>query len=109
MTSIKHQLEKDVQMACCDYLALRRHFFWRTNTVPIFDATKKIFRAMPKYALKGVPDIIVIKDGFFIGLEIKRKGGKQSDEQKEFERRTKESGAEYHLITSVDQLKEIGL
>ncbi len=64
---------------------------------------------MPKYALKGVPDIIVIKDGWFVGLEIKNKGKYQSKEQKEFEKNCKGAGGEYYVIRSVDQLKEIGL
>lgn len=96
-------------MACCHYLELRKHFFWRNNNTPVYDPTRKVFRAMPKYALNGVPDIIVIKDGWFVGLEIKTKSGRQSEHQKEFERNCKQAGGEYHLITSVDQLKEIGL
>lgn len=106
---VKKELEKDIQLACCEYLELRKHFFWRNNNTPIYDPKRKVFRKMPKYALKGVPDIIVIKDGFFIGIEVKRKHGVLSGDQKEFGRRAKENGAEYHVITSVDQLKEIGL
>lgn len=52
--------ESDIQRAICDCLALKKHFFWRQNTTPIFDPTKKTFRKMPKYSLKGVPDIIVL-------------------------------------------------
>jgi len=65
---------------------------------------------MPKYALKGVPDVIVITDGgFVVFLEIKRPGGKLSPEQVVFRDRCKEIGAEYHIISDLDQLKEIGL
>ena len=66
----KQPLEKATQLAICDYLALRKHFFWRSNTVGMFDPTKKVFRAMPKYGISGVPDIILIKDGRFWGLEV---------------------------------------
>ena len=101
--------ESDIQLAVCDYLSLRKHFFWRNNNVPMYDPTRGAYRAMPKYGMKGVPDVIVIKDGFFIGLEIKTRKGKQSPEQKEFERRAKEAGAEYYVIKGVDELQEIGL
>ena len=106
---IKKQLEKDIQLAICQYLELKRHFFWRSNTVGMYDPTKKVFRAMPKYGMSGIPDIIVIKDGFFIGLEVKQTKGRQSDSQKEFQRLCKENGAEYHIVTSIDDVREIGL
>lgn len=103
-------LEKDIQNACCEYLALKKHLFWRQNTTPVYDATKKAFRAMPKYSLKGVADIIVITDGgFAVFLEIKVPKGRQSDDQKLFEKRVKEKGGEYYVVTNVAQLKEIGL
>jgi len=102
--------ETDIQRSICDHLSLRKHFFWRTNTTPIYDVTRQSFRAMPKYALKGVPDIIVIDDtGRFIGLECKKKGSYQSSEQKDFEKRCKEKGAEYYVVRSIDDVKNIGL
>jgi hypothetical protein len=106
MQSIK---ETDIQKGVCDYLALRKHFFWRSNNMPVYDSVRKSYRALPKYAKHGIPDIIVIKDGFFIGLEIKKKGGYQSKEQKLFEKELKEAGGEYWVIRDIDQLKEIGL
>lgn len=106
----KIPLEKDIQLACCQYLELKRHFFWRQNTTPTFDITKKTFRAMPKFSLKGVPDIIVIGNGGqFIGIEIKRPGGKLREEQQSFKEMCQRVGAQYHTITDVSQLIEIGL
>ena len=64
---------------------------------------------MPKHAMKGVPDIILIKDGTFFGLEAKRPGTKQSPNQLEFERRAKENGAQYHIVHSIDDVQELGL
>jgi len=102
--------ESEIQNACCEYLALRKHFFWRQNNTPVFDSAKRVFRAMPKYALKGIPDIIVIANaGFVVFLEIKRPKAKQSEDQLIFEERCKKIGCEYHVITDVIQLKEIGL
>lgn len=76
----------------------------------MFDKKGGFYRRMGKYALKGIPDIIVITDGGFVCfLEIKRPGSKQNPDQIEFERRCKKIGAEYRIITDVSQLKEIGL
>lgn len=92
-----------------DYLALRKHFFWRSNSIGVYDPRTKSFRSMPKYSMKGTPDIILIKDGFFVGLEVKKKGTYQSKEQKEFEKKCKENGAEYYVVREIKDLQEIGL
>lgn len=98
--------------AVCDYLALRKHLFWRQNTAPAVQKSEDgwKFRSMPKHSLRGVPDIIVIdKTGHFVGLEVKRAKGKLSPDQLEFQRRCKENAAEYHVVRSIDDVKEIGL
>jgi hypothetical protein len=64
---------------------------------------------MPKYAMKGVPDIIVIKDGWFIGLEVKKGSGRLSPDQRTFQNLCTENGAEYHVVRSIDDVREIGL
>lgn len=103
------QLEKEIQLAICDYLALRKHFFWRSNTVGMFDPTKKVFRSMPKYGMSGIPDIILIKDGIFVGLEVKRTTTYQSDVQKKFETDCIKAGGRYHIVRSIDDVQKLGL
>lgn len=105
---VKGLKETDVQKAICDYLAHRKHFFWRNNNMPVYNHQTQQYRAMPKYSMKGVPDIIVVKDGWFVGLEVKM-GSKQSDDQKIFEKGVKEAGGEYYVVRSIDDVKEIGL
>lgn len=109
MKTINHQSESDIQRAICDYLALRHHFFWRNNNTPVFDQKFGGFRALPKYTPKGLPDIEVIKDSCWVGLEVKSDKGKQTPEQKEFERRCKEAGVEYYVVRSVDEVQKLGL
>jgi len=106
---MREEREKDIQLAICDYLARKKHMFWRQNTGGVFEVRTGSFRPMPKYSMNGVPDIIVIKDGFFIGLEVKRKNTKQSPAQKEFENRCKEAGGEYHIVRSIEDVIELGL
>jgi hypothetical protein len=100
--------ETDIQRAICDYLAVRHYFFWRNNNTPIYDATNKRFRAMPKHTMKGIPDIILVKNGQFIGFEVKSEQGKQSEEQKAFEMRCKLEGGLYHLVRSFQDVIELG-
>lgn len=101
--------ESNIQLAICDYLALKKVFFWRQNTTPVFDTKTKFYRPMPKYSMRGVPDIIIIKNGKFIGLEVKRPKGKQSDSQLEFQKNCILNKAEYFVVTSIDDVIKLGL
>ena len=103
------ETESQIVSAICDYLALRKLLFWRNNNTPIFDPTRQVFRAMPKHTMKGLPDIIVIKDGKFIGLEVKTDTGRLSADQVEFGRRAKDAGARYEVVRSIEDVQRLGL
>jgi hypothetical protein len=102
-------LEKDIQRAICDYLAYSRHFFYRNNNTPMFDTKRGMFRAMPKYTPHGLPDIVVVKDGKYIGLEVKREKGQVSKEQTETGKRIVSAGGEWHVVRSIDDVQKLGL
>ena len=107
-----NQKESDIQNSICEYLQVKKHFFFRLNNIPAFSKQKDgsvRMRRLPKFTPKGLPDIVVVKDGFFIGLEVKRPKTYQSKEQKELEKELKEAGAEYYVVRSIDDLVEIGL
>lgn len=107
----KPQLEKEIQLAICDYLALKRLFFWRQNTAPTVQKkdTGWFFRKMPKHARRGVPDIIVVRKGTVIFLEVKRPGGKLSPDQEDFRADCAREGVQYYVVTSLDDVQKIGL
>lgn len=106
---IKEPLEKDIQAGICDYLALRRHFFWRQNTQPIFSRKDFAYRAMPKHTMNGVADIILIRPGGrVVFLEVKRPSGKQSDSQVAFQARCRLAEAEYYVVTSLGDVQRLG-
>lgn len=101
--------ESRVQSAICEYLTLKKHFFWRVNNIPRYDKQRGIFFKLPKYTPQGLPDITVITEGgFAVFLEVKDKG-KQSPMQKEFEEKCKDKGCEYHVVRSIEDVVEIGL
>ena len=106
--------EAGIQKAVLDLLAIKEKqgklMYWRSNNIPPSGMKngKQFYYKTNVHAKKGIPDIIVILNGDFIGLEIKDKA-KQSKEQKDFEKMVKDNGGEYYVIKSVDQLKEIGL
>jgi hypothetical protein len=102
--------ESQIQNTICDYLARKKHFFWRNNTTGIYDPTKKSFRRKPKYAMNGVADIIVITEGgYAVFLEVKATRGIQSADQKEFQKRCEEKGCEYYVCRRLEDVTNIGL
>lgn len=102
------ELEKDIQNAICQYLTIKKHFFWRSNNIPVFDPRKKVFHRMPEYSIKGVSDLILLKNGVAYFLEVKRSKTYQSPEQKEFEKNVKANGCVYKIVRSVDDVQKLG-
>lgn len=106
-------LESEIQNAICEYLQYKNYFFWRQNNTPIAQLGKNgryFFRAMSRFAMKGVPDIIVLTDGgYAVFLEVKRPSGKLSPDQIIFRDKCKDVGCEYYTVKSVDDLLNIGL
>ncbi len=101
--------ETEILYSICEYLEWKKHFFWRNNVIPVYSIKNKAYIRMPKYSRTGLPDIIVIRDGFTIGLEVKKDKGKQSPNQKELEKEWKEAGGEYYVVKSIDDVRNIGL
>jgi hypothetical protein len=58
----------------------------------------------------GVADIIVLlRGGRCVFLEVKTPHGRQSQRQKDFERRVNKLGFEYYVVRSVEEVMELGL
>lgn len=97
-------LEKDIQKICLNWLLHQdRCFAWRQNSIGIYDHIRGFYRTAPK---RGVPDIIAVSKGRFIGVEVKRPGGKQSTEQKSFQKALELAGGIYWIVYSLNDLKE---
>ena len=101
--------ESDIQNTICEYLTMKGYFFFRVNTIPVYDTKTKVFRRMPKYAKAGVSDLILILNGQFVGLEIKQEHGIQSEHQKLFQQGVERNGGKYLLIRSLNDLIQQGL
>jgi hypothetical protein len=101
--------ESQIQAAICDYLAARRHFFFRSNNIPVFDKSRGAFRALPKHTPRGIADIIVVHVGRPYFLEVKRPSTYQQPEQKEFQKAAETAGALYAVVRSIDDVQALGL
>ena len=106
----KTPLEKDVQNTICEYLLAKNYFFWRNNVIPVFgrnNGGKMAFRSMGKYAMKGLPDIIIIINGKFVGIEVKRQGiDALRPEQIHFRDKCIENNTYYIVVHSLEELVE---
>ena len=72
--------EKEIQKWILDYLLANRiGFFWRNNTVGVYDPTRKCYRKN-KSQVNGIPDILGILYGQFVAIECKKQGRKVLDE-----------------------------
>jgi len=56
---------------------------------------------------KGCPDILLCKDGCFIGLEVKTAKGRQSKAQVEAQKRIEACGGKYYVVRSIDNVRAI--
>lgn len=103
------QVEKEIQNAVCEYLQLKGYFFWRSNNVPAITrrGDKWMFRALPKYTPRGIPDIMLVDDSKFYGIEIKKPGAKLRPEQKVFMENLQKNGANYFIITSIEEARAL--
>lgn len=109
MKKEKERRESEILAEICEWLCAQEYFFWRTNNMPVFgrnNAGKMTFRSMPKFSLKGVPDIILLYRGHFIGLEVKRPSGKLRPEQITFRERVIANGGNFFMVTSVEDTKK---
>lgn len=104
---MKKKLEKDIQREVCEWLDKNGYMFWRSNNIPVYgmnNGGKMTFRKLPKYTPRGIPDIMVVFEGRFIGIEVKRSGAKLRPEQITFKEKMEANGGYYAVVTSVEEL-----
>lgn len=113
MKKEKKILEKDIQRDICEYLDSKGVFFWRSNNIPVFgrsgDGIRR-FRALPKFTPRGLPDVICLVKGKFIGLEVKRPDSPSktgSEFQVQMGSRIISNGGIYAVVFSLDDVKKI--
>ena len=124
--------EKQIQGLILNYLATKKQiFFWRQNsgsftekakaalakilkTMPIATFLKArisgaFYRAVGSYdcaSEKGLPDIIVIYKGIFVGLEVKTKTGRQRPTQKDAQAKIERAKGFYFIVRSIEDVED---
>jgi hypothetical protein len=75
-------------------------FHYRNNSGAFVDSQKHFYR----FGATGSPDIICVIKGQYVGIEVKAPKGKQSEYQKEFQRKLEEAGGQYILAYDLEDI-----
>lgn len=93
-------LEKEIQASIVEYLL---RLGWFTSVIKEHWTGK----GMGQFSTPGIPDVVTIKDGRVLMLEVKRPPpyGVVSNEQREWHRKWLAHGGEVHVVRSIDDVK----
>lgn len=94
--------EKQIENQILTYLANKRIFAWKVQSVGVYDPTKGAFRRKPANHINGVSDVLGLVDGKFLAIEVKKPY--VSKKTMQFKYRTQE---ELEKLASEDQVKFI--
>jgi len=100
--------EKLIQKQILNFLSAYGIFVFRVNTTGVFDPSRKVFRRLGGYNLKGVADILgILPNGKFLAVEVKTEKGKQSVFQKNFQEQIEKNNGIYILARSIDDVRHL--
>jgi len=98
--------ESSIQKEILEYLTKLQHNKKKCYVVRVNAGFATIGYRVVKLAPAGCPDILLCYDSRFIGLEVKKKGGKQSEDQKTAQKFIEAAGGEYYIVRSLKKVKE---
>ena len=58
------------------------------------------------YSTPGIPDIVLVIDGRFVGFEVKTYNGSQRPLQRKFQERLEDAGGKYYIIRSMKDVED---
>lgn len=99
--------ETVIQRAILDYLAYTGWLVWREQSIPVpIRQGRKIVglrKADPHKV--GMPDIMAVKHGRLLAVEVKSKTGKPSPEQYDWKAKLERAGALHLFASSVEEVE----
>ena len=102
--------EHDLQCAICNYLDIRRVCYWAVPNGGKRSRSESA-RFKKEGVRSGVPDISIVHDGMYFGLEVKKPKtltpkGRLSKNQKEMIEKIEEHGGDVKVVYSVQDTIE---
>ena len=99
---MKKWIERDLKKLIIDYLEAKRYFFYRQNSGAFQTKSGGFYKFA---SMTGLPDIVIVKDGQYIGVEIKAGKNKLSPAQFDFGEKLVKAGGKYLIVRSLDDLE----
>lgn len=93
-------LEKHIQSQITGWLTANRVFWYRANTGAM-NGVHKGKSWFVRFGKPGMPDIVAVMRGLFVGIEVKRPGQKMSDAQVDFAYALESAGGVYVVMSSL--------
>jgi hypothetical protein len=97
--------ESDIQKVIMDWLTLHRIFHYRNNAGGM-SGKHKGKPWFVKFGKVGMPDIVAVFKGRYIGIEVKGPKGFQSRVQTEFQVELEKAGGIYILARSIEDVQK---
>lgn len=95
--------ESELQKSCIDYLGYKGIFSYKINNVGI----KKPDGSYIPSQTKGLPDLVIHRNGRVEYIEFKSEKGRLSEWQEVFRKQCEKDGIVYNVIRSLDELIKI--
>lgn len=106
-----HEKESDIQRRIIKYLDLLERtgsiYFFRSGCGMVSIQTTGKNNRIFKTGKVGCPDISLVLRGTYIGLEVKNKKGKMSENQKQAQQQIEKAGGYYFVVRSIEDVKDV--
>lgn len=102
MSTPEQKVMKDV----VKWLNSKKIFWINIKTMGTWDGKLGIYRQSP-YTLRGTSDLLILYQAQPIFIELKTTKGKQSADQKLFQKMIENEGCEYHVVRKVEDLMSL--
>lgn len=100
--------EKEIENAIFELLNRLGWFAWKNNSTGIYDPKIGKFRkSKNKNVINGASDILAIKNGIVLFIEVKSLTGRMSEDQEIFRDNIVRSGGYYYVVRSCAEVLEI--
>lgn len=104
---LKHRNEKSVEDEIMHWLEFQLGVFaCKIQTQAQYDPKRGIYRKLNKWVRAGTADILICVAGMYVALEVKSETGKQSAEQKKFQREVEQCRGHYFVVRSLDEVRQ---
>ena len=100
-------MERDLQNLVLEYLGYQRGFFWWNPQTGVYDKRLgRYIKRNSRHYRRGAPDILGVRDGQSIGIELKWGKNGLSEYQEDFKEDFERNGGKYCVARSLKDVED---